>query len=395
MGGGQRGAPAAPLPERWCSLGPPESVLRRGAGSFAAHAPRCHRPRSSTPFAGMTRIRFEGLRSPALSALSRSPVVAAKLHPGGLSCTLVDQGAAWEAWAMLRLLRERAVTGAVSVTLLVMMVALSAPSSCPWCTGCSGCSELSAFRSPAALGVRASVDRSGCPQNDQEARWDRSRGESSEPARRCWPRPPPRRACRRPGSSRRVTTRRPSRRTRRRAWTEAIAWAVLSGAVLGVARLARHPACRAVLHRVDRRAAQGAPALRPDRRGRPSPRAGRRAGRPGGRATGRRAAPGRRAPRPAGRRCRRGAARRRRPRSRRAPPRRASCASRGRRARRRTASTSCTTCPGLQSVASATVTPGVEQAAGVGVGRAGRELGTRQQGGDDAGVPQGGRRRRR
>lgn len=30
---------------------------------------------NSTPFAGMTQIRFEGLRLPALSALSRSPVV--------------------------------------------------------------------------------------------------------------------------------------------------------------------------------------------------------------------------------------------------------------------------------------------------------------------------------
>lgn len=30
---------------------------------------------ASTPFAGMIQIRFEGLRSPALSALSRSPVV--------------------------------------------------------------------------------------------------------------------------------------------------------------------------------------------------------------------------------------------------------------------------------------------------------------------------------
>ena len=97
-------------------------VLRRGAG--VGGTPRPPRPRSSTPFAGMTRIRFEGLRSPALSALSRSPVVAAKLHPGGRP---LHPPPAWEAWAMLRLLRDPAVTGVLTVALLVAMVALSAP----------------------------------------------------------------------------------------------------------------------------------------------------------------------------------------------------------------------------------------------------------------------------
>jgi hypothetical protein len=102
---------------------PPESVLRRGAAAPEGD-PGPFRPRSSTPFAGMTRIRFEGLRLPALSALSRSPVVAGKLHPGGRARTL---RATWEARAMLRLLRDPALTRVLAVALLVSMFALSAP----------------------------------------------------------------------------------------------------------------------------------------------------------------------------------------------------------------------------------------------------------------------------
>ena len=58
-----------------------------------------------------------------LSALAL-PCRGCEATPGR---ALLHAPAAWEAWAMLRLLRERAVTGVVSVTLLVMMVALSAP----------------------------------------------------------------------------------------------------------------------------------------------------------------------------------------------------------------------------------------------------------------------------
>ena len=89
------------------SLDPPESLLRRGAAARDADR---HRPRSSTPFAGMTRIRFEGLRSPALSALARSPVVPRKVHPGGRcrTCRATPRGSV-HAGRVLRLLRDPAV----------------------------------------------------------------------------------------------------------------------------------------------------------------------------------------------------------------------------------------------------------------------------------------------
>ena len=72
----------------------------------------------------MTRIRFEGLRSPALSALSRSPVVPVKVHPHGPARTWRR---AWEAVAVLRLLRDPAVVRVVAFALVLGLVAITAP----------------------------------------------------------------------------------------------------------------------------------------------------------------------------------------------------------------------------------------------------------------------------
>ena len=66
-----------------CSPVVPEWIPRGGAapaprGRLAAGVPETHL-RFPTPFAGANRIRFEGLRRTALSALERSPVVG-RLH---------------------------------------------------------------------------------------------------------------------------------------------------------------------------------------------------------------------------------------------------------------------------------------------------------------------------
>ena len=114
-------------------------------------------------------------------------------------------------------------------------------------------------------------------------------------------------------------------------------------------------------------------------RGRGRGPAGRPGGRPGAGTTARPAPRGRPGRRCARRRRRCAAAPRRRRRWPITAPRPASSASRGRRARSPAASTTRSTLPGLQSVASATVDAGVEQSAGVRVGRAGGELDRRQQ----------------
>ena len=118
------------------------------------------------------------------------------------------------------------------------------------------------------------------------------------------------------------------------------------------------------------------------RRGRPMRRAGRRAGRPGAGGSARRAARGRRARRARGGRRRSGAGRaRRRP----SPTRRAS-AGVIRMSRTATAMQNGMDVvydePGLQSVASATVTPASISRRASGYGDAGGELGARQQGRD-------------
>ena len=90
------------------------------------------RARSSTPFAGANRIRFEGLRSPALSAPGwRSPVVRKTLHlrgrrrPTAVGC---DNGR-----VLLRMLRRRragspSLLARVVAALLVLgMLGLAAP----------------------------------------------------------------------------------------------------------------------------------------------------------------------------------------------------------------------------------------------------------------------------
>ncbi len=94
----------------------------------------------------MTRIRFEGLRSPALSALARSPVVAARLHRdlpmrtcrfrgcpsvarvqySGGSAQNCEAGDG-HAGRVMRLLRDPAVTRVLAVAVVVGLIAASAP----------------------------------------------------------------------------------------------------------------------------------------------------------------------------------------------------------------------------------------------------------------------------
>jgi hypothetical protein len=85
----------------------------------------------------MTRIRFEGLRLPALSApVWRSPVADVTLHRWVMirDCGLWKNAPACEPWAMiLRMLRgtetggHSPLTRLVACVLLIGMIAISAP----------------------------------------------------------------------------------------------------------------------------------------------------------------------------------------------------------------------------------------------------------------------------
>jgi hypothetical protein len=72
----------------------------------------------------MTRIRFEGLRSPALSALARSPVVAGEATPARGTAHAPP---AWDAGGVLRLLRDPAVVRVVAFALVLGLVGITAP----------------------------------------------------------------------------------------------------------------------------------------------------------------------------------------------------------------------------------------------------------------------------